>query len=230
MPVSSPAPLRDLPSVFHAVPLREGGDALARAVALAPGGAPAPWPGSAPMQGRKRRWCWSRNCRWPRPGWPSSRRRMRWPMRWWCSARPRRRWPCAGPAPLLVNGATCGRLLLASPPDAAEAACRHGWWWASRSRWPFRPGRNRASIPARTCLEEEGFEELTAAALTATWARHLMAGLDQWQARGPRRLSEDFLGRLLDFRDEAGLRRGIDPASGALVLERDGSRRHLSLA
>jgi hypothetical protein len=60
-----------------------------------------------------------------------------------------------------------------------------------------------------------------------------MAGLDEWQARGPRRVAERFLARLVE--DAAGtppgLRRGIDPGTGDLVLERDGGARTvLSLA
>ena len=42
------------------------------------------------------------------------------------------------------------------------------------------------------------------------------------QARGPRRVAEQYLARLLDEADTPGLRRGIDPATGALVFDRAG--------
>ena len=51
-----------------------------------------------------------------------------------------------------------------------------------------------------------------------------MAGLDEWQARGPQRVAERYLARLLDEADTPGLRRGIDPATGALVLDRADGR------
>ena len=230
MPVPSPAPLRDLPSVFHAIPLREGGDALARAVALAPerGAGTLAWVSAyaraeaavvlepeLPLGAARLAFLAAANALADALvvlGPPEAAVALRWP------------------GTLLVNGATCGRLLLASPPDAAEASMPAWLVVGFEVALAFPAGQEPGLDPGRTCLEEEGFEALTGAALTATWARHLMAWLDQWQARGPRRLSEDFLARLLDFRDEAGLRRGIDPASGALVLERDGSRRHVSLA
>ncbi|MFC7553576.1 hypothetical protein ACFQU7_16980 [Pseudoroseomonas wenyumeiae] len=60
--------------------------------------------------------------------------------------------------------------------------------------------------------------------LVAAWARHLMAGLAEWQRDGFRRLSEKTLARL-EAEDWMGdARRGLDPATGALVLERGGTR------
>ena len=70
-------------------------------------------------------------------------------------------------------------------------------------------------------LEEEGFEELSAEAVTESWARHLMANLDEWEARGHRRVTDKFLARL---EDGAGAKRGIEPHTGAVVFERDGAR------
>ncbi len=80
-------------------------------------------------------------------------------------------------------------------------------------------GHQPGSTPGETALREEGFDDLTPAELVHGWARHLMAGLDEWQARGPRRVAERFLARLDGFSDA---RRGLDPADGALVVERDG--------
>jgi biotin-(acetyl-CoA carboxylase) ligase len=88
--------------------------------------------------------------------------------------------------------------------------------------WPesVTPGEH----PGETSLQEEGFEELTPAALTEAWARHLMANLDEWNARGARRVAEKYLARLEEFAGEKGVKRGIDPNTAALVLHRDEGR------
>lgn len=128
------------------------------------------------------------------------------------------RWP----ATFVVNGGACGALRLIAPPNARPAVVPDwiavGYELRLAFPEPYEPGRD----PSRTSLFEEGFHELTPAALVADWARHLMAGLDEWQNTGPRRVAERFLARLLDPPPEQGLRRGLDPATGALVLERDG--------
>jgi hypothetical protein len=133
------------------------------------------------------------------------------------------------PGTLQVNAGRCGAVRLASPPDTAEAAVPAWLVVGMEARLtmtlPVEPGE----VPDLTGLAEEGWEDLSAAELTAAWARHLMAGLDDWQARGPRRLSERYLARLADARDTPDLRRGIDPATGDLVLERDGARERRSL-
>ena len=38
--------------------------------------------------------------------------------------------------------------------------------------------------------QEEGFEGAGPAELAAGWARHLMAAMAEWQARGPRRVRD----------------------------------------
>jgi hypothetical protein len=54
-----------------------------------------------------------------------------------------------------------------------------------------------------------------------------MAALDDWQARGFKRLAERYLARL---EREAEGRHGLDPASGDLVVEQAGARSRRSLA
>jgi hypothetical protein len=135
----------------------------------------------------------------------------------------------AWPGTLRVNGAACGMVRLATPPGCAEGEIPAWLVVGMEARialaLPVEPGER----PDLTGLAEEGWEGLTAAELTAGWARHLMAGLDDWQAKGPRRLSEHYLARLIDAREVPGQRRGIDPATGDLVLDRDGVRTRWSL-
>ena len=110
---------------------------------------------------------------------------------------------------------------MALPSNAAEDAVPD-WLvlaFTVRLHWPA--GTVTGDPPDETALADEGFEEVTAASLTAGWALHLMANLDEWQARGERRVTDKFLSRLEDGQD---VRRGIDPLSGALVLEREGTR------
>jgi BirA family transcriptional regulator, biotin operon repressor / biotin---[acetyl-CoA-carboxylase] ligase len=138
------------------------------------------------------------------------------------------RWP--GTA--LVNLGACGSVRLLSPPGAAEDAVPDWLVVGMELRLAFPAGYEPGVSPDTTSLAEEGFEAVGPADLTAAWARHLMAGLDEWQARGPGRVAERFLLRLLDGAGTPGLRRGIDPATGALVLERSGAqeRRPLPVA
>jgi len=222
--------LPDLPSVFAPLALREGGDAMARAVALAPdrGAGLLAWVRSAaraeaalvlepemPLAGARLALLAAANALTDALavlGPPEAIIALRWP------------------AEVLVNGARVGGLRLASPPGSAEQAVPDWLVVGFELALALPPGTEPGEAPDRSCLEEEGFEGASAAELTATWARHLMAGLDRWQSGGPRRLVEDCLARLEDGRAEAGLRRGIDPASGALVLERAGSRALVPLA
>ena len=78
---------------------------------------------------------------------------------------------------------------------------------------------------------ETALLEAAAGLRTAAWARHLMAGLAEWQrpsgTGGFRRLAERFLARL--EQDGEGARRGLDPATGDLVLEREGERARRAL-
>jgi biotin-(acetyl-CoA carboxylase) ligase len=136
------------------------------------------------------------------------------------------RWPGV----LLVDGAACGRLRLAGPPGATAAAVPDWLVVGFEVVLALPPGQEPGADPGRTALEEEGFAEVTGAALTECWARHLMAGLDRWETQGHDRLAADFLARLLDGQGEPGLRRAIDPANGDLLLDRYGAIRRVPLA
>jgi biotin-(acetyl-CoA carboxylase) ligase len=222
--------LPPLPSLFAPVMLREGGDAMARAVELAPEGA-------SPIASGAGTLVWVRALNRAEaavvlePDRPLGPARLAYlaaanaladalsaiappelPVTW--------RWP----GTLAVNGGVVGQMRLALPEGAREDAIPD-WMvvgFELRLAWPesVTPGEH----PGETSLQEEGFEELTPAGLTEAWARHLMANMDEWNARGARRVAEKYLARLEEFAGEKGVRRGIDPNSAALVLDREGGR------
>jgi hypothetical protein len=72
--------------------------------------------------------------------------------------------------------------------------------------------------PLSTAIEEEGFDDVGAVALTESFARHLMVQIDAWQEFGFKEVAKSYLGRL---EPEKGLRRDIDE-TGDLLLRRMG--------
>ncbi len=219
-----PSGLPGLPSVFAQVLLREGGDALSHAVALAParGAGTLAWVRAyarveaavvlepeMPLAAARLAFLAAANAladALAAIGPPELDVAFRWP------------------GTLLLNHGACGRVRLAAPPGVAEDAVPDWLVVAVEMRLAFPAGHESGHDPGVTCLAEEGFEDPDPAGLTAAWARHLMAGLDAWQARGPQRVAEPYLARLRDPAEAPGLRRGIDPGSGGLVLEQDGRR------
>lgn len=134
------------------------------------------------------------------------------------------------PGTAVVNLGECGRVRLLAPANTAEDAVPDWLVVGMELRLAFPTGYEAGQAPNVTSLAEEGFEHAGPAEITVAWARHLMAGLDEWGARGPQRVAERYLARLLDEADRPGLRRGIDPDTGALVLENpDGARERLAL-
>lgn len=137
------------------------------------------------------------------------------------------RWP----ATLLLNGGQVGRARLAWPPGAAEDAPPDWLVAAVEARYAFPEGHEPGRSPDVTSLLEEGFSEVSPAELTAAWARHLMAGIAEWQdtageGRGFRLLAERYLARLERMPpDDGAARRGLDPATGDLILGSNGTRR-----
>lgn len=230
MSVSVSEALPPLPSLFRPVMLREGGDAFARAVEWAPemGQGVAPSRGAGTL-------VWVRayaRCEAAvvlEPELPLAQARLAFHAGANALAdalaalappeRPiRLRWPGA----LFVHGARCGEVRLAAPPGCAPGDVPE-WLVVSFSARIANPEAHEpGATPGETALREEGFDDLTPAELVHGWARHLMAGLDEWQARGPRRVAQRFLARLNDFSEA---KRGLDPADGALVVERAGQPR-----
>jgi hypothetical protein len=72
--------------------------------------------------------------------------------------------------------------------------------------------------PLSTAIEDEGFDDVGAAGLVESFARHLMVQIDAWQEFGFKEVAKNYLARL---EPEKGLRRGIDE-TGDLLLRRVG--------
>ena len=119
----------------------------------------------------------------------------------------------AWPGTLTLNHGRCGSIEARPGPNGLLLL-------GFRARLRFPPGHEAGLLPGETALVEEGAEEATAPHLAHAWALHLMAVLDAWEARGLPHLVEHYLARLLEPAAEPGLKRGIHPQTGALVLER----------
>lgn len=221
--------LPDLPPVFRPViALREGGDALSRAVAEAPrqGAGTLVWVRAydraeaavvlepdMPLGAARVALFAAANALADAVGAlgpPEMPVTVRWPAR------------------LLANGGEVGLARLALPPGAAEDAVPDWIAIGMEARFHLPEGLEPGRDPGRTCLFEEGFAEVAPAELTAAWARHLMAGIADWQGKGLRSVAEKLLARLETPEGLDG-RRGLDPATGDLVVEREGGRDRLSL-
>lgn len=227
-----PEGLPDLPPVFAPVfRLREAGDAVARAVALAPqhGAGTLAWVGAfdrieaavvlEPEQPLAA----------ARPALLAAIAALADALA--AYGPPEIPVTFAWPATLKVNGGIVGAARLVAPPGAAERSVPDWVVVGVEARFVFPEGHVPGDDPGHTALYEEGFVDASPAELTAAWARHLMAGLSDWQALGIRRLAERYLARLERAPGETG-KRGLDPATGDLVLE-DGStqlRRSLAVA
>lgn len=226
-----PSGLPDLPSVFTPVfALREAGDAMARAVALAPqhGAGTLAWVGSfsrieaavvlepeIPLAAARAALFAAASAFADALG-PHGPAEIPVSFGW--------------PATIRVNAARVGEARIAWPPDCEEAAVPDWLVVGIEARLVFPEGWEPGLGPQQTALREEGWaeDELSATDLTAGWARHLMAGLAEWQHPGPRggfsRLADRYLARLEPEPWMGEARRGLDPGTGGLVLDRDGVR------
>lgn len=225
--------LPELPSVFTpVVPLREAGDAMARAVALAPehGAGTLAWVRSAARIEAAVVLEPERPLAAARPalfaaasaladalaafGPPEVPLTLRWP------------------ALVFVNGGQVGTARIAWPADCAEDLVPDWIVVGVEARIIFPSGWEPGHGLAQTALAEEGWDpaEASGAELTAAWARHLMAGLAEWQREGGfRRMAERFLARFEADEAAGEGRRGLDPATGDLVLDSDGAVRRVAL-
>jgi BirA family transcriptional regulator, biotin operon repressor / biotin---[acetyl-CoA-carboxylase] ligase len=216
--------LPDLPTLFEPIALREGADAMARAVEL------APEKGAGTL-------CWVRAYRRleaavvlePEQHLAAARPAVLAAANAACDALAalgppevaiQLRWP----ATIIVNAGVVGAARLATPPRAVEYEVPDWLVVGVELRLVWPEGHEPGLLPGETSLGEEGFGELDNAEWTAAWARHLMAGFADWQARGFQKLAEKTLARLEHGPWMGQARRGLDPATGDLVLEENGAR------
>ena len=222
--------LPDLPSVFTPiVALREGGDAMARAVAMAPdhGAGTLVW---------VRSWARVEAAVVLEPEWTLSAAR---PVLLAALAAvadalgpygpPELPLTFDWPATIRLNGGVVGRVRFAAPPGCAEDAVPDWLVVGIELAFAAGAGSEPGLEPDRTTLFEEGYDDTTPAELTAAWARHLMANLAEWQAAGFRAVAERYLARL-DPMLAQGAQRGLDPATGDLVVQRNGLWERMALA
>ncbi|MES2711735.1 MAG: biotin/lipoate--protein ligase family protein [Pseudomonadota bacterium] len=135
------------------------------------------------------------------------------------------RWP----ATLALNGGEIGALTLATPPDAGENDVP-AWMVVGFSLRLAAPEQLEPGLtPDHTTLATEGQGDITAEAIVGAWARHLLANMNEWEER-PARLGEKYFARLETAPWQAGARRGLDPVTGDLILEREGTRQRHPLA
>ena len=188
--------LPDLPSLFEPIALREGADAMARAIELAPA------KGAGTL-------CWVRAFRRleaavvlePEQHLAAARPAVLAAANAACDALaalgpPEVAIALRWPATIIVNRGVIGAARLAAPQPSVEYEVPD-WLVVGvelRLAWP--EGHEPGLVPGETSLGEEGFGEIDNAEWTAAWARHLMAGFSDWQARGFGKLAEKTLARL----------------------------------
>ena len=119
----------------------------------------------------------------------------------------------AWPDTILLDGGLIGGTRLAWPKDAAEDR-RPDWLVLGLMlRLMMHAGPVSAD---RTSLEAEGFEILEPRELIGSFARHLMVHFDRWRETGFTSIGADYLARLSA---QKGTRRGID-GNGDLMIHR----------
>ena len=125
------------------------------------------------------------------------------------------------PATILVDGAAVGRCRLAWLESAAEHEPPPWLVVSAELRLERVRGPEPGLAPDTTSLRDEGFEDLDADALLASFASHLMRLLHDWQCLGFAPLGHRWLSLLAT---DAGRRRHLS-VTGDLLVERPGEAR-----
>jgi biotin-(acetyl-CoA carboxylase) ligase len=123
-------------------------------------------------------------------------------------------WPDA----IRVDGGLVGGGRLAWPKDAREDAPPDWLVFGGMIRTVSMTGNDPGLHPLASALEDEGFTDVAAAELVASFARHLMIHIDALQEYGFGAIARDYLKRLPA---ESGTRRDIDE-NGDLLVRRSG--------
>ena len=121
------------------------------------------------------------------------------------------------PGAIRVDGGLVGGGRLAWPKDAREDA-RPDWLvFGGMIRTVSMTGNDPGLHPMAAALEEEGFTDIAAAELVASFARHLMVRIDALQEYGFGAIAREYLQRLPR---ESGVGRDIDENGDLLVRRR----------
>ncbi|WP_333673193.1 biotin/lipoate--protein ligase family protein [Elioraea tepidiphila] len=125
-----------------------------------------------------------------------------------------------------VNGGAVGGVRLAWEE---VGALRAPAWMVLHAalRLVLDEGGEPGETPGVTALAEEGYGELDGATLAESYARHLMAGLHDWQDQGFSAVATRYLERLDRPRAAA---RGLDPSGDLLLRAEDGTETRHALA
>lgn len=119
-------------------------------------------------------------------------------------------WPDA----IRIDGGLVGGGRLAWPEDAREDVAPDWLVFGGMIRTVSMTGNDPGLHPMASALEEEGFTDVAAAELVASFARHLMVHIDALQEYGFGAIAREYLHRLPA---ESGVRRDIDETGDLLV-------------
>lgn len=122
------------------------------------------------------------------------------------------------PDTIRVEGGLVGGGRLAWPEGAREDEPPDWLVFGGMIRTVSMTGADPGLNPMAAALEEEGFTDLAAAELVASFARHLMVHIDALQEYGFGAIAKEYLKRLAP---ENGVRRDIDE-NGDLLVRRAG--------
>ena len=101
-------------------------------------------------------------------------------------------WPDA----VRIDGGLLGGGQLGWPPDASEDGPPPWLVFGAMIRTVSMTGEEPGVHPLATALEQEGFDDIGAANVTETFARHLMAAIHGWQSDGFDSVAREFIDRL----------------------------------
>ena len=208
------APTLDLPPVYRLITLREVGDAFAHAKAVAPteGAGTLVWVGRFDL---------AEFAVVLEPDEPlrTARRALFAGMAALADALavhapPEKPMNFDWPDAIRVDGALVGGGRLAWPADADEDVPPQWLVFGGMIRTVAMGEDEPGLHPLSSALDQEGFDQLGAAHIVESFARHLMVAVDAWQESGFGQIAKNYLARLVP---EKGVRRDIDETGDLLV-------------
>lgn len=130
------------------------------------------------------------------------------------------------PGGLSFDGAVMGGGRLAIPEGASEDEAPEWLVFGAMLRAGGVRDLGIGLGPGITTLDDEGFDAWNPHDFSASFARHFLIALDQWQDSGMRRIGPEYLARLIP--EPGAKRHGLD-ANGDLLIAREGGTGRVSL-